>query len=42
MTGGSGNVTADDAAGQLLQRIDGLTLDSTGTFWHANGEVLPW
>jgi NAD(P)-dependent dehydrogenase (short-subunit alcohol dehydrogenase family) len=42
MTGGSGNVTADDAARQLLQRIDDLTLDSTGTFWHANGEVLPW
>jgi NAD(P)-dependent dehydrogenase (short-subunit alcohol dehydrogenase family) len=42
MTGGSGNVTADDAAKQLLQRIDGLTLDNTGTFWHANGEVLPW
>jgi NAD(P)-dependent dehydrogenase (short-subunit alcohol dehydrogenase family) len=42
MTGGSGNVAADDAARQLLQRIDGLTLDNTGTFWHANGEVLPW
>jgi hypothetical protein len=19
-----------------------LTLENTGTFWHANGEVLPW
>jgi NAD(P)-dependent dehydrogenase (short-subunit alcohol dehydrogenase family) len=26
----------------LLSRIDELTLDSTGTFWHSNGEVLPW
>lgn len=26
----------------LLERIDGLTLDNSGTFWHANGEVLPW
>jgi NAD(P)-dependent dehydrogenase (short-subunit alcohol dehydrogenase family) len=26
----------------LLERIDGLTLDTSGTFWHANGEVLPW
>ncbi|MEB3230364.1 MAG: SDR family oxidoreductase [Leptolyngbyaceae bacterium] len=26
----------------LLQRIDQLNLDNTGTFWHANGEVLPW
>jgi NAD(P)-dependent dehydrogenase (short-subunit alcohol dehydrogenase family) len=21
---------------------DELTLENTGTFWHANGEVLPW
>jgi NAD(P)-dependent dehydrogenase (short-subunit alcohol dehydrogenase family) len=26
----------------LLARIDGLTLANSGTFWHANGEVLPW
>ena len=26
----------------LIQRIDELTLDNTGTFWHSNGEVLPW
>jgi NAD(P)-dependent dehydrogenase (short-subunit alcohol dehydrogenase family) len=26
----------------LLARIDELTLDNSGTFWHANGEVLPW
>ena len=26
----------------LLARIDGLTLENSGTFWHANGEVLPW
>ena len=26
----------------LLKRIDGLTLDNSGTFWHSNGEVLPW
>jgi len=25
-----------------LARIDQLTLDNSGTFWHANGEVLPW
>ncbi|HEY9895053.1 MAG TPA: short-chain dehydrogenase, partial [Candidatus Sericytochromatia bacterium] len=24
------------------QRIDELTLETSGTFWHANGEVLPW
>ena len=26
----------------LIQRIDELTIDNTGTFWHANGEILPW
>lgn len=26
----------------LLARIDDLTLGTSGTFWHANGEQLPW
>jgi len=26
----------------LLQRIDSLTIETTGSFWHANGEILPW
>lgn len=26
----------------LLARIDGLNLENSGTFWHANGEILPW
>ncbi len=26
----------------LIKRIDELTIDNTGTFWHANGETLPW
>ncbi len=26
----------------LLARIDQLTLENTGTFWHSNGEILPW
>ena len=26
----------------LLDRIDQLTLETSGTFWHANGDVLPW
>lgn len=42
MTGGHGSVAPDDAARDLLARIDGLNLDNTGTFWHANGTVLPW
>ena len=42
MTGKSGNIDAADAAAQLVDRLDGLTPETTGTFWHANGQVLPW
>jgi NAD(P)-dependent dehydrogenase (short-subunit alcohol dehydrogenase family) len=42
MTEGSGSVDPDAAAKQLVDRIEALTLETTGTFWHANGEVLPW
>lgn len=31
-----------ETATKLLARIDGLTLENSGTFWHANGEELPW
>lgn len=41
MTGYSGIEPAEAARG-LLQRIDALNLKNSGTFWHANGEVLPW
>ena len=26
----------------LLKRIDALSLETSGSFWHANGDVLPW
>ena len=42
MTGKSGNVDPADAAKQLVDRLDALTPETTGTFWHANGQVLPW
>ena len=38
----SGNVSTEDAAKGLVDRIDELSLATSGTFWHANGEVLPW
>jgi NAD(P)-dependent dehydrogenase (short-subunit alcohol dehydrogenase family) len=41
MTGFSG-ITTETAVRGLLARIDELTLENTGTFWHSNGEVLPW
>ena len=42
MTGHSGNVQPADAAADLLRRIDELTLGNSGSFQHANGEILPW
>jgi NAD(P)-dependent dehydrogenase (short-subunit alcohol dehydrogenase family) len=42
MTGGQGGVNADEAAAQLIERVSALRLETTGTFWHANGEILPW
>ena len=41
MTEGAGNIDAADAAKQLLDRIDALAPETTGSFWHANGQVLP-
>lgn len=35
-------ITPEEAVRGLLARIDALTLENSGTFWHANGEVLPW
>ena len=42
MVGGAGDITAATAAERLAQRIEELNLSNTGTFWHSNGEVLPW
>jgi NAD(P)-dependent dehydrogenase (short-subunit alcohol dehydrogenase family) len=37
-----GGITPETSVKGLLARIDELTLDNTGSFWHSNGEVLPW
>ena len=42
MTAHAGNDTPDNAARDLLQRIDELSLETSGTFWHANGTILGW
>ncbi len=42
MTRGQGFTDPDEAARGLIERMDTLTLADTGTFWHANGESLPW
>ena len=35
-------ITPEESVKGLLARIDELNLENTGTFWHSNGEVLPW
>jgi NAD(P)-dependent dehydrogenase (short-subunit alcohol dehydrogenase family) len=42
MTEGRGFITAAESARGLLDRIEEMTIETTGTFWHMNGEVLPW
>lgn len=42
MTGHGGLIDTDESVDGLLKRMDELNLDNTGTFWHTNGEVLPW
>ncbi len=41
MTGRQG-IAPQQAARGLIARMDELDLSSTGTFWHAEGERLPW
>ena len=41
MVGFSG-IPPEQAARGLLERIDALSLERSGRFWHANGEPLPW
>jgi NAD(P)-dependent dehydrogenase (short-subunit alcohol dehydrogenase family) len=41
MTGRQG-IPPAEAAANLIARIDGLHMEQTGTFWHANGDRLPW
>lgn len=42
MTGNSGLIDVDESVAGLLARIDELTLETSGSFWHTSGEVLPW
>ena len=41
MTGGTG-ITAAESARGLIERIDELNMENSGSFWHAEGYVLPW
>ena len=43
MTGFTSNgIQPKESVQGLVQRIDELSLNNTGTFWHSNGDILPW
>ncbi|MAF83076.1 MAG: SDR family oxidoreductase [Gammaproteobacteria bacterium] len=42
MTGQSGLIDTDESVDGMLERIDELNLSNSGSFWHTNGELLPW
>jgi NAD(P)-dependent dehydrogenase (short-subunit alcohol dehydrogenase family) len=42
MTGHEGLIDPPEAAAGLIARIEELTLEQSGGFWHQNGERLPW
>lgn len=37
-----GLISPEEAARGIAARIEALTLNTTGGFWHSNGEPLPW
>ena len=42
MTGHQGLVDPPESARGLIQRMDQLTMENSGGFWHFEGERLPW
>lgn len=42
MTNHNGLIDPPQSAAGLIERMDELTLESTGEFWHEKGEQLPW
>ena len=42
MTGQTGHYTVGQAAEQIIARINELSLNNSGSFWHSDGSELPW
>lgn len=42
MVNNNGDISPAVAVERLMQRIEQLNISNSGTFWHSNGEVLPW
>lgn len=37
-----GLITPEESVAGLTERIENLNLENSGSFWHSNGEELPW
>jgi len=42
MTGHNGLIDTDESASGLLMRMEELNIENSGSFWHTNGDLLPW
>ena len=42
MTGGNGLIDTGESVWGMMKVLEKLDMDNTGTFWHMNGEELPW
>lgn len=42
MTGKTGHLTAKESSQKLYQRMEELSLENTSSFWHPDGQILPW
>lgn len=42
MVGFNGDISPETAAQRLITRVSELDLANSGSFWHSNGEALPW
>ena len=38
----SQGISTEESAKGLIERIDALTIENSGSFWHSNGDLLPW
>lgn len=42
MVGFNGDISPAQAAQGIAERIEALNLENSGSFWHSNGQPLPW
>jgi NAD(P)-dependent dehydrogenase (short-subunit alcohol dehydrogenase family) len=42
MTGGQGHLEPAESARMLIERVEALTLENSGGFWHGDGTRLGW